>query len=359
MLKRLLLSDPIAQQKTIVISLTDLGKIGQLLREEGFTVHVLNMHGPWSFPIAVLRLVRLIRQCKPDIVQTWMYHADLLGGWAARFAGCRNVIWGIRNTSAPIGRPVTYWIMKLCARLSCFIPAMIICVAEAARDAHIQYGYSSRKMRVIPNGFSFERFDSVLIDQRAMRIELGLQFSTPVIGCVGRFHLDKGQDLFVLAAKKVAAQYPDVRFVLVGRGCDTANQYLVDQIRGLNLQDHFLLMGERDDVPECLAAMDVFCMPSRTEGFPNGLGEAMAMGLPCVATQVGDTKVLTADTVRLVPAANPEALAVTLLEVLALTNEQRKAMGQRAAERVRNEFSIDKARERFYALYQEVLELNR
>lgn len=356
MLQRLLLSDPELQKRAVIVSLTDLGEIGRSLREKGFSVHALNMHGFWSLLVAFFRLVRLVRRYKPEIVQTWMYHADLLGGLAARFVGCRNVIWGVRSTCVPIGRPVTFLIMRVCAVLSYILPARIVCVAEAARLAHASYGYCSDKMYVIPNGFVFDRFNPAKIDHVSARKSLGINSDAIIIGCLGRFHLDKGQDVFVQAASKVVEQYPDVRFLLVGRGCNSVNQALVDQIRGLCLQNHFLLMGERSDVPECLAAMDVFCMPSRTEGFPNGLGEAMAMGLPCVATLVGDTEVLTADTVRLVEPESPEAMVVGLLEVLSLTNEQRMAMGRRAAERVRIEFSIDKARERFYAVYQEVLE---
>lgn len=340
----------------MIVSLTKLGPIGLDLQRRGFTVHALNMEGSLSFPLAVFALVRLIRQYNPDVIQTWMYHADLLGGFAARLAGFSNIVWGVRRTHAPKERSVSFLVMKLCAFLSYSVPKKIVCVAEAARLAHISYGYCARKLMVIPNGFAFELFDPVKVDRVSARKLLNMDLDTTIIGCVGRFHPDKGQDVFVQAATKVAAQYPEVRFVLVGRGCEVANQDLAGQIRALNLQDHFVLMGERDDVPECLAAMDVFCMPSRTEGFPNGLGEAMAMGLPCVATQVGDTEVLTADTVRLVQPENPEALAAALLEVLDLTNEQRQALGRCAAERVRNEFTIDKARERFYAIYKEVLE---
>ena len=130
-----------------------------------------------------------------------------------------------------------------------------------------------------------------------------------MIGSVGRFHADKGQDNFVKATAIVAQHYPAVKFLLVGRDCDVNNAQLMKWLNEKGLQARFVMLGERSDVPVCLAAMDVFCMPSRTEGFPIGLGEAMATGLPCVATNVGDTAVLTGDTAILVPPQNAQALA--------------------------------------------------
>ena len=133
------------------------------------------------------------------------------------------------------------------------------------------------------------------------------------------------------------------------------NTQLMSWLNDYGLKDHFVLFGERNDVPVCLAAMDVFCMPSRNEGFPNGLGEAMAMGLPCVATNVGDSAVLVGDTSILVAPQDEEALANGILEMIALPEEKRCQLGQRAQKRVMSEFSIEKARQRFEAVYQQIL----
>ncbi len=357
MLKRLLTSDPESKNNVVVISLRNIGVTGQQLQALGYEVHGLNFRGFTSIPGNFWALVRLLRKNKPVIVQTWMYHADFFGGLAARLIRCRNVIWGIRNTSVPQNSYLTFWLMRVCALLSYIIPKKIVCVADAARKKHIKYGYSPKKMLVIHNGFDFSNFEVEKIDTAKVRHELSLGALDFVIGCVGRLHLDKGQDVLVTAVaflEKIKDHR--VRFLLIGRDCDRNNIALTKQIDSLGLSAFFILLGERHDIPECLAAMDVFCMPSRTEGFPNGLGEAMAMGLPCVATKVGDTKLLVGDTAIVVAPDDPMALAAGLTKVICMPAEDREQMGLHAANRVRSEYTIDKARERFYALYREITE---
>jgi glycosyltransferase involved in cell wall biosynthesis len=119
--------------------------------------------------------------------------------------------------------------------------------------------------------------------------------------------------------------------------------------------DRFVLLGERRDVPVCLAAMDIFCLSSRTEAFPNVVGEAMAMGLPCVATDVGDVAVLMADTGVVVPKADPDALAQGVARLVALGPDYREQMGKRAKQRIRETFTMACVRQRFERIYENVL----
>lgn len=356
MLKRLIENRPGDIPNTVVVSLTSLDVIGRALRERGVKVYALNMSSAWSAPWALWHLIRLIRREQPDIVQTWMYHADLLGGLAARLAGRRNIVWGVRRTALSFNDMAqTALVMKICAVLSHWVPRRIICVAEAARTAHIEAGYCARSMVVIPNGFDFSLLSATLEQRLSLRRASNFNDGDVVIGTVGRFHPDKGQLNFVKAASIVSQQRANVKFLMVGRGCDKDNTSLLDWLTHYGLLDRFVLLGERKDVPVCLAAMDIFCMPSRTEGFPNGLGEAMAMGLPCVATRVGDTHLLAGDTVDLVPPDDEYALAQGLMRILALSTGQREEIIDRARVRVRSEFSIETARERFDAIYRQLL----
>jgi glycosyltransferase involved in cell wall biosynthesis len=338
-----------------VISLTAIDSIGEQLQKQGIDVQALGMRTVLDTPRVLWRLVKLIRSGQPDIVQTWMYHADLLGGLAARIAGNRNVIWGIRTTDvATVGSRVTSLVRRLCAWLSHTIPHTIVCAANASRRSHVAMGYSNARMVVLPNGFDLARLVATPTQRNGLRMQCGFDPSTVVVGYLGRFHRDKDQANFVRAAGLLSENFPHVRFLMVGRDLDEKNSELKDWISATVCADKFVLLGERSDVPVCLAAMDLFCLSSRTEGFPNVVGEAMAMGLPCVTTDVGDAAMLVADSGVVVPRQDSVALAAGLSRLLVMPSEEREELGQRAKDRIHKEFSMDRARERFEALYRQM-----
>lgn len=339
-----------------VVSLTTVGIVGQRLSAAGIPVCALGMHSFRSAPKALFGLYRLIKAERPAIVQTWMYHADLLGGIAARMAGQRNLIWGVRTTDVGAGNNrATVAIRWLCARLSGWVPKVIVCAAEASRKAHVTIGYAAPLMEVVPNGFDLARLASGAEARDGLRKAVGFADGTVVIGSVGRFNAAKDQHNFVRAAGLVAARHANVRFLLVGRELDQGNTELTTWIGETGHADRFVLLGERSDVPACLAAMDVFCLSSRNEGFPNVVGEAMAVGLPCVVTDVGDAALLVGDAGVVVPKEDAVALADGIERVLALPPVARAALGQRAKDRIGAEFTIDRARQRFEEIYQRVL----
>ncbi|MEQ1530631.1 MAG: glycosyltransferase, partial [Methylococcales bacterium] len=256
----------------VVVSLTDKGTLGTQLQSKGVEVYSLDMRSQFSIPLAIWRLVRLIRATQPDIVQTWMYHADLLGGLAARMAGNQYVIWGVRTTDVRAGGSFsTVFVRWLCARLSPWVPQAIICAAEASRQAHIAVGYDSTKMVVVPNGYDFTWLKASANERQIFREQCGFSDNNLVVGSLGRFHTVKHQENFVCSAGLLARQNSNLRFLMVGRGLDWANKQLVDWIDNTGYKNSFVLLGERSDVPQCFAAMDIFCLHSRTEGFPNVL----------------------------------------------------------------------------------------
>lgn len=357
MLKRLIESDPTCIARSVVVSLTSLGVIGESLRVRGVCVHAVGMSSFLHSPIALWRVIRLIRRYRPEIVQTWMYHADLLGGLAAHIAGNRHVIWGIRTTDVSAdGSLATAIVRWFCARLSHWIPNAIVCAAEASRQSHIAVGYDATKMVVIPNGYNFAWLNASFEDRQSLRGQYGITQTDVVVGSLGRFHADKDQENFVRSAALLAQEYPQLRFLMVGRCLDWDNAKLADWIVSTGFKSRFILLGERMDVPPCLAAMDIFCLHSRTEGFPNVLAEAMAMGLPCITTDVGDAAMLLADSGVVVPQGDSAALAQGVRQLLGLEHDARHALGMRAKGRVEAEFSIARARERYEEIYRKVLD---
>lgn len=353
-LYRLVLQFRDSEYAHTVVALTPGGGMYARFVDAGIHLIVLDVrHSPAS---DLLRLYRLIRTLQPDIVQTWLYHADFLGGLAARIAGNRRVIWGIRTTDVDGGcARTTSLVRHACASLSRWVPHTIVCVAEAARRSHCLVGYDAGRMIVVGNGFDLTMLTASTDQRSALRSRCGLAADDIVVGTLGRFNLDKDHANFVQAAGKLADQHRHLRFLMVGRDLDPTNQELRGWIDATGHADRFVLLGERNDIAVCLAAMDIFCLSSRTEAFPNVVGEAMAMGLPCVATDVGDVATLVADAGVIVPRANPDALARGVAELVARGPGYYRQLGQRARERIRASFNMTGVRERFESIYDSVL----
>ncbi len=339
-----------------VISLTTTGQVGAHLQSAGVSVVALGMLSPIQAPKALFWLIGLLREIRPDVVQTWMYHADFLGGLAARLAGCRSVIWGIRTTDIAKGSSRSTQLVRwLCARLSRTVPHTIVCAAQAAQRLHAQLGYCAERMVVIPNGFDMSRLNANQPEVANLRQSCGFGPETFVVGTLGRFNPVKDQHNFVRAAGLLARDNASVRFLLVGRDCDVANPALVGWIAATGFPERFVLLGERSDVPVCLSAMDVFALPSRTEGFPNVLAEAMAMARPCVTTDVGDAAYVLGDCGVVVPAEDSSALAHGMARLLSLSSQERLAIGAAARRRIALEFSMERCAKRFADVYDDVL----
>ncbi|MEM8511297.1 glycosyltransferase involved in cell wall biosynthesis [Massilia sp. MP_M2] len=353
-LYRLILAFRDSQYRHTVIVLSPGGGMYSRFVASGITLIVLDVR---RAPISdLVRLVRLMRAARPDIVQTWLYHADFLGGLAARLAGNRNVIWGIRTTDVDGGcARSTALVRHLCASLSRWVPHTIVCVAEAARRSHSLLGYDAGRMVVVGNGFDLAAFTPGPDGRAALRAHCGFAADDIVLGTLGRFNLDKDYANFVKAAGQLASRYPRLRFLMIGKNLDAANAELMRWIDATGYTGRFVLLGERADVAICLSAIDIFCLSSRTEAFPNVVGEAMAMGLPCVATDVGDVAVLMANTGVLVPRADSNALAQGVAGLMALDARHRRQMGQQARARIGARFTMACVREHFERIYEGII----
>ncbi len=335
-----------------VVSLRDENVVGARIAATGVTVRALGMREQPSALTAVPRLTRWLRQQRTDIVQTWLYHADLIGGlaaWRARVP----IVWGIRQSALDprTNRRSTIWIARACARLSRRIPSRIVCCSEAARQYHAAMGYDPGRMVVIPNGFDVERFRPDPAARRSVRDELSIPPDAPLIGIVARFDPEKDHRTFVHAAGLLCRIRPKVHFLMCGEGIDDANVELTLWIREAGIEAHAHRLGLRDDVPRLTSALDVASLSSSGEGFPNAIGEAMASEVPCAVTDVGESRALVADTGRVVAPRDPAALATAWQDILTLTRDQRSTLGRRARQRIEAEFGIRGVAKQYADLY--------
>jgi glycosyltransferase involved in cell wall biosynthesis len=301
----------------LVVSLMDGGKYGPLLELEGIPVTCLQMmRGRASFS-AIWGLWMLIRNWQPDVVQTWMYHADFLGGTVAKMAGVRRVFWGIRNGTLESGksRQSTILIASICSRISHFIPTRIICCADNAREVHVASGYCPSKMVVIPNGYDLSKFAINPDARQKLRQEWGISDRTFLVGMVARFDPQKDHFNLISALALLKQEGHDIHYVLAGTGMDSLNIELQEWLNDTDLAEQVQLLGPRSDIADVMNALDLHLLSSAYgEAFPNVLAEAMACGTPCVTTDTGDAPLIVGETGWVVPIRTPQVLAATILE---------------------------------------------
>lgn len=337
-----------------VISLTNVGPVGERIAALGIPVNALGMRKHITDVGAVARLIKEFKRSRPVIVQTWLYHADLVGGIAARLAGVgAKVVWNVRqsNLDREVNSRKTVILARLGGWLSNLIPDRIVCCARAVSDVHRKMGYAAGKLVVIPNGFDLERFAPDAAARSLIREELGVDDAIPLVGLIGRFDPQKDHHNFIQAAEGVAYAHPGARFVLAGQDVDWKNSALVNWVDAAGIRDRVYLLGRRDDIPSVLAALDVAVSASRGEGFANVIGEAMASGIPCVVTDVGDSAVVVGEAGRVVAPGDAERLAAAVIELLGWEPSRRAALGARARERVKNHYSLEASVDRYQALY--------
>jgi glycosyltransferase involved in cell wall biosynthesis len=330
----------------IVISLMDEDMYGSLLRGAGIKVYCLNMPRGHVTMFGLVKLFRLLRNLQPDVVQTWMYHADLVGGILARLAGVGRVFWGIHNSTLEPGksRRSTIAVARLNAFLSRWVPADIVCCAERAREVHQALGFCADKLMVIPNGYDLSHFQPDNTARLRLRAEWGVDHDTPLLGMVGRFDPQKDHENLLRALDRFKHTSTPFRCVLVGQGLEAANVQLTAWIEKYSLRNEVQLLGQCRDVPAVMNALDLHVLSSSCEAFPNVLAEAMACGTPCVTTDVGDAALIVGDTGWVVPPDDAVLLAGAIESALTargdVTNWQVHCEAARM--RVAEHFSLKK-----------------
>jgi len=341
-----------------VIALTNDRPVGDLIRSLGIPVESLGYRPGFPSHRIIFRLKQRILDFNPDIVQTWMYHADFLGGLAAKLAGHYPVVWNIRHTISGKEslKRSTYWIAKLNALLSRSLPDKIICNADAGKQTHAAMGFDNEKMVVIENGFDLSRFSPDRISRAGVRDELSLPKDVSLMGMAARYHPQKDHANLLHAAVLLLQRHPDVYFLLWGSNVDNDNQELDGLVKTLDLQKRVLMLGLRLDTQRLFSALDIATLTSAYgEAFPQVVGEAMACGVPCVVTDVGDSNRIVGKTGRVVPPQNPQALANAWDELLSMPEVERRRLGEAARERIKNVFSLETMVDKYSLVYQNVL----
>lgn len=343
--------------RCLVVSMTDKGTVGDKIASAGIPVFELGMALGRPGLGGAFKLVRFLKRERVDLVQSWLYHADLLGLIAGRLAGTERVVWGIRCSDMHLKnyRALTALTVRLGAWLSPWADAIVVNSSQG-KDVHEQLGYCTERMALIPNGFESDRFVPDSTSRQRLLEELGLRQETVLVGLVARFDPMKDHKTFLKAAALLAENEGSVHFVMIGKGLEDKNPDILPLLEDHRLKGRVHLLGLRDDIPELVSALDIAASSSAYgEGFSNTIGEAMLCGVPCVVTDVGDSARIVGDSGIIVPPGDLKVLAEALERLVRMGRDGRNALGERARTRIMEHYEIGKIVGRFEAFYLDLL----
>jgi len=338
---------------SVVSLIDDLAVAGPIL-DAGIPVAVMGMRPGVPDPRGVARLARHLRRVKPHVIQSWMDHSNLFTALANRCSVRAPLAWGIHHSDhiPGVAKRSTLITVAACAKLSRRLTRKIVYCSEHSRRAYEKKGFEPLRGVVIPNGFDLSRFGPDAGARAALRCEIGVPADAPLVGLVARYDPFKDHATFFKAAALLARKNPHVHFLLCGNRVDDDNRELALLASDPALAGRCHLLGRRGDAHRVHAALDVLASSSISEAFPLAIGEAMACGVPCAVTDVGDSALLVGPTGKVVPPRDPAALAAAIESLLAMPRAEREALGLAARARVRERFALDAVTRRYEDLYE-------
>jgi glycosyltransferase involved in cell wall biosynthesis len=325
------------------------GVLDAELDARGIRIVDLTKSGRWDVAAFLKRVRAAIAETRPSVVYSFLGTANVVAAAVRPFAPPFRMVWSIRASDMD---PASYdWVFRLSYGLECALSRradLIISNSYAGRDHAAAHGFPRQRIEVVPNGIDTVRFRPDAALRAAKRAEWGLGEGETVIGVLARIDPMKDHGVFLRAAALVGRERPELRFLCIGEGDPAYLAELKQLARELDLGERVLWTGRSTDPVAALNALDISCSSSAFgEGFSNAIGEAMACGLPCVVTNVGDSARLVGETGRVVPPRDPQALADALAaEVVA----RGRGNGARARQRIVDLFSLESMVERTLAL---------
>lgn len=309
----------------------------------GVEIVRLGKRGRWDVLPFVAGFLSRARRFRPDILYTFLGTPNILGAALKPLLRPARIVWGVRASDMDYSR--YDWAVAASASAEAFFSRFadrIIANSEAGMEHAISRGMPREKFAVIPNGIDMEVFRPDRALGAPLRLEWGCRQGDVLVGLPARIDPMKDQENFLRAARMAADRYPGLRFVCIGGGAAGLQEQLRSLAADLGLGERLVWAGEREDMPAVYNALDICCLSSITEGFPNVLGEAMACGVSCVATDVGDAALVVGETGVVVPAGDPAALARGIEGLLARRAADPEGLGRAARGSIEAEFGVER-----------------
>jgi len=341
-----------------VFSLQDKGDISIDIEKLGIPIFHFNILKKYDFFLKFLKLIFILIKIKPDIVHTWMYHSNLIGGIAAKFASRSKIIWSIHSTTLAPGpeKKSTEIVIRLSSFFSKYLPDKIVLCSKSSYEFHKIIGFEKNKMMVIPNGIDLGKFKYSSKAKLNLMSKLKLAHDIKFIGMVGRYHPMKRHDIFLHAAQIIVNKYPFIHFILCGSGVDNSNRKLTKLIHSFSLGSNIHLFGYIADMSILYASLDILTITSSYgESFPLTLCEAMACNIPVVSTDVGDASYIINSKDMIIPINEPMLIAEKWEKIISLDIKSRNEIGVKNRSRIENLFDIKSIKKKYEHHYDQLL----
>lgn len=334
-----------------VISLKNIGTQGEELRSKGIPIFETGIKKtPFVFK-KLRKVLKYINEVQPNLIQGWMYHGNLTSVILGKMLCNYNVIYNVRSslTESKIGKLSTRFIIKLNAIFSKHTAGIIYNSYHSCMQ-HKAYGFSSSNSLVIPNGFDINIFAKNQQYRNDTKCEYDLPNNKLIITFVGRNNPVKDINNLLYAIQIVVSDRDDVFFLIVGRGFQHDKKFK-ELILKLKISESIKILDEVEQVEMIWNASDICVLPSKSEAFPNVLGEAMSCEVPCIATDVGDCKYIVGNTGIIVPPENSLELSNAIKIMASLDSTERANLGKEARQRILNKFSIERVSLKYLSYY--------
>ena len=296
-LVRLVMNDN--HNEHIVISLKDEGFYGDYLKKNNIKVEYLGLNRMRNvlLGIGLPKLLYFLRKHQCYAIMTWMPHSCLLGGIAAKILGIKKIIWNFRGASENLkdNTRMHRIVLRLCRGLQNFIPKKTVVCANYVNDILKDYGFETSNFEVIYNGYDTSLYSRNLKSRKSIRADFSIPDNLPLIGMIARWHPQKNHDLLIESLKIVSSKGLKFKCLLMGDGIETEKVRSV--IKKSGISDKLILKNETSRIPDIMSSLDIHVLSSKFgEGFPNVLAEAMSCEVPCIATDIGDSKLIIGNT---------------------------------------------------------------
>jgi len=352
-----LIQETLEDCDSMVISLSDMGKYGSLINDLGVKVVCLNMQRGKINLTGLFSLYKFLKTFKPDVVQTWMHHADFVAGVLSYFLKVKSIYWNLRSAELHKKKTKkrTRMVVKACAMLSNYVPSKIVSCSNRAISVSLGFGYANN-FELIPNGCNTLLFSPDKSYRFEMRKGWNVLDDYFVIGMIARYDPQKDHANLIKSFAIISRKRNDVKLILAGSGVDYSNEELVSCINKEGVLEKVILLGQQSNIPKVMNGLDIHVLSSLYgEAFPNVLTEAMSCGIPCVATDIGDSMEIISDCGWTVEAGSCSKLSLAIIEAYQMKLDSPKEWNElklRCVNRVKNNFSLEKMVDRYITLWK-------